>query len=89
MLILRFIIIVLFDLYTFAILLWVLGSWLLAARVRFPLWAYDVMHFLDRIIAPLLKPIRRFIPPLAGLDLSPIVLLVLLQIVEGLLLRLL
>lgn len=83
------IIILLFDLYTMAILLQVLGSWLLAARVRFPLWAYNVLHVLDRITAPLLNPIRRVIPPIAGLDLSPIVALVLLQIVEGLLLRLL
>jgi YggT family protein len=84
---LRRIIILLFDLYTMAILLQVLGSWLLAARVRFPLWAYNVLHVLDRITAPLLSPIRRVIPPIAGLDLSPIVALVLLQIVEGLLLR--
>jgi len=89
MFVVRTIVVLLFDLYSLAVLLHVLGSWLLAAGVRFPLWAYDLMHFLDRIIAPLLDPIRRVIPPLAGLDLSPVILLVLLQIVEGLLLRLL
>jgi len=89
MFVLRRLIILLFDLYTLAILLQVLGSWLLTARVRFPLWAYDLMHLLDRITAPLLNPIRRVIPPLAGLDVSPIVAIVLLQLVEQLLLRLL
>ncbi|MDH7485452.1 MAG: YggT family protein [Anaerolineae bacterium] len=83
------IITLLFDLYTLAILLQVLASWLLAARLRLPLWAYDALHVLERITAPVLNPIRRVIPPLAGLDLSPIVAIVLLQIVERLLLSLL
>jgi len=89
MFVLRRIIILLFDLYTLAILLQALGSWLLAARMQLPLWAYDLMHLLDRITAPLLDPIRRYIPPLAGLDVSPIVAIVLLQVVEQLLLSLL
>lgn len=76
---------ILFDLYTFALLLRVLGSWLLAAGLRFPLWAYNVMHVLDRITAPLLNPIRRFVPSMAGLDFSPIIAVLLLQIVERLL----
>jgi YggT family protein len=76
---------VLFDLYTLALLLRVLGSWLLASGIRFPLWAYSTMHFLDRITSPLLNPIRRVIPAVAGLDLSPIIAVMLLQIVERLL----
>ena len=38
--------------------------------------------FLDRIVSPLLRPIRRIIPPVQALDFSPIILLVLLQVVE-------
>jgi YggT family protein len=83
------IIILLFDLYTFALLLQVLGSWLLSARLRLPLWAYDVMRVLDQIVAPVLNPIRRVIPPLAGMDVSPIIAVLLLQIVERLLLSIL
>ena len=83
------IIILLFDLYTFALLLRVLGSWLLSARMRLPLWAYDVMRVLDQLTAPILNPIRRVVPPLAGMDLSPIIALLLLQIFERLLLSIL
>ena len=83
------IITLLFDLYTLAILLHVLGSWILAARMRLPLWAYNALHVLDRITAPMLNPIRRVIPPIVGMDLSPIVAMILLQIVERLLLSLL
>jgi len=35
---------------------------------------------LERLVAPLLGPIRRFVPLVGGLDLSPLVLLVLLQV---------
>ncbi|MDO8280262.1 MAG: YggT family protein [Burkholderiaceae bacterium] len=34
----------------------------------------------ERLCAPLLRPIRRFVPLVGGLDLSPLVLLVLLQV---------
>lgn len=36
---------------------------------------------IDRLVVPLLAPIRRFMPLVGGIDLSPLVLLVLLQIV--------
>jgi YggT family protein len=35
---------------------------------------------IDRLVAPLLRPIRRVIPLVGGIDLSPLVLLVLLQV---------
>lgn len=44
---------------------------------------------LDRIVYPLLNPIRKVIPPLGGLDFSPIVLIMLIQVVEWLLISVL
>ncbi len=35
---------------------------------------------IERLVAPILSPVRRFVPLLGGVDLSPLVLLVLLQI---------
>jgi YggT family protein len=35
---------------------------------------------IDRLCAPLLRPIRKVLPLVGGLDLSPLVLLVLLQV---------
>lgn len=35
----------------------------------------------DAMVAPFLRPIRRFVPPISNIDLSPLVLLVLLQVV--------
>ena len=80
------VVMILFDLYTFAILLQVLSSWVFAAGARLPLWVYDALHVLHRITAPLLDPIRRLIPPVAGMDLSPIIAMFLLQILERLIL---
>jgi YggT family protein len=42
---------------------------------------------LDRIVNPLLNPIRRIVPPLMNMDFSPIILLLLLQVIETLLLK--
>jgi YggT family protein len=39
-----------------------------------------IRRTLDRFINPLLNPLRRIIPPLGGLDFSPFVLIILLQI---------
>ena len=41
----------------------------------------SLMQALDAILAPILKPVRRIMPPTGGIDFSPIVLLVLIKIV--------
>jgi YggT family protein len=66
-------------------------SWLVAFDVinlRNPTM-YRVVRTLDAITEPMLRPIRRVLPGLGGIDLSPIVLLLLLEatqiVVDGLL----
>lgn len=76
----------LLDLYRYAVLAWVILSWVQVSSVH-PL--ARVTTFLDRIIYPVILPLRRIIPPIrlggALLDLSPIVLLILISLVRGLL----
>lgn len=50
---------------------------------------HPVREALDRIVAPLLNPIRNMIPPAGGLDFSPLVLILILNVVERLLIVLL
>lgn len=50
---------------------------------------HPVRRMIDQIVNPFLTPIRRFIPPVANLDFSPIVLIVLLQIIDTIIYRLL
>ncbi len=65
----------------------VIGSWLAAAGVRLPGVIYDLLTVVHRVVEPLLAPIRRVVPSFGGLDLSPLILLVLLQVVASILLR--
>ncbi len=43
---------------------------------------HPVRSFINKIIGPLLTPIRRVVPPIMNLDFSPLVLLLLLQAAE-------
>ncbi len=68
------------TLYLWVVFAAVISSWLIAFNVintsnRF---VYVVMDFLHRATEPVLEPIRRFLPNLGGIDLSPVVLILLL-----------
>jgi len=65
------------------ILVDVLGSWVLVMRVRLPGWAYTVLQTIHNVADVFLRPIRRFIPAIGGLDISPIIFLVILNLVRG------
>ncbi len=73
----------------YLILVDVIGSWLAVAGVRLPGIIFELLAVVHRIVEPLLAPIRRVVPSFGGLDLSPLILLVLLQLVAGILLRIL
>lgn len=50
---------------------------------------HPLREAIGRIVEPMLAPIRRYVPPVGGLDFSPMVLILLLQIVGVLLANLL
>jgi uncharacterized protein YggT (Ycf19 family) len=62
--------------YGFLILAYVLMSW-------FPMRGilYDINRVLASLVEPYLSIFRRFIPPMGGLDLSPIVAYIVLQFI--------
>ena len=75
------------DLYWWIIIGSVVFSWLYAFNVvnpRSPFVA-GVGNFLFQATEPLLKPIRRFMPNLGTIDVSPIILLLALTLVQQLL----
>jgi YggT family protein len=59
-----------------AILSWLVAFDVINLRNRF---AYSVAHFLDAVTRPVLRPFQRFIPPLGGVDVTPIIVLILIQ----------
>ena len=69
------------NIYFWIILAMVIMSWLIAFGIvnRSNPYVRQVGQVLDRLTEPLLRPIRRFLPDLGGIDISPIILLIGLQ----------
>jgi YggT family protein len=66
------------DIYWWIVIAMVIMSWLLAfnvVNIHNP-FVRQVNFALNRLTEPLLRPIRRFMPDLGGLDLSPVVLFI-------------
>lgn len=74
---------ILITILTWAILIRVLLSWIPNLSRDNPL-----VQLLYQITDPVLEPARRIIPPLGGMDFSPIVVILVLQLLEQLLRRL-
>lgn len=66
------------DIYTWIVIAAIVFSWLYAFNVINSRNQFVGMvgNFLHRATEPLLRPIRRFLPDLGGIDISPIVLFV-------------
>ena len=80
------------GLYMWAVIISVVLTWLVQFQVintsnRF---VYQIGDFLYRITEPALRPIRQVIPAIGGIDLSPLILILILgflqQFIPGLLL---
>ncbi|MGB8981645.1 MAG: YggT family protein [Anaerolineales bacterium] len=50
---------------------------------------HPIRRGVDRIVEPLLAPIRRVVPPLGMIDISPIVLIILIQLASSIVIRIL
>lgn len=73
--------------YIWILILQVVLSWLVSFRVvnvTHPLvrGLYDITY---RLTEPLLRPIRRLLPAMGGLDISPVILILLIQLLRNLL----
>ncbi|MDQ3631588.1 MAG: YggT family protein [Actinomycetota bacterium] len=80
----------LITVYVILIIAYILGQLFFGfgGRVPYNRAFSAVLGFLEQVVAPYLNIFRRFIPPLGPIDLSPIVGILLLQIVGGLLVSL-
>lgn len=68
-------------LFLVAIIVSVIMSWLLQFGVinRSNPYVNQIGEFLDRLTEPALRPIRNALPDLGGIDISPIILIVLIE----------
>ena len=79
----------LLNLYTWVVIASVIFSWLIAFNVINPYnqFVRSIWQALNAVTEPLLRPIRRFMPDLGGIDLSPIVALLLVWFLQSLIVR--
>ncbi len=69
----------LIDLYSLIVLAAVVVSWINVPR------DHPAVRLLHRVTEPVLAPIRKALPPMGGIDFSPLVLLIGLRVLAGLL----
>lgn len=70
------------SVFSFLIIAYVLLSYILSPY-------HPVRRVVDQIVEPLLNPIRRIVPTMGMFDFSPIVLIILVQVVETILVSIL
>jgi YggT family protein len=66
---------VVFVLVVNAILSWLIVFDVVNMRNRF---IYQLSRFLDAVTRPILRPVQRIIPPFGGVDISPVILIIVL-----------
>ena len=78
------VILVVLQLYVYVIIAAVILSWLVAFNVvnRHNDVVRSIWNFVTALTEPLLRPIRRTVPNLGGMDISPLILLLLIFLCE-------
>ena len=78
----------LLEFFKWAIIIAAVLSWLVAFNVLNIRneFAYNIVRFLDAVTRPILRPFQRIIPPLGGMDISPIFAILVIVGLQGILL---
>ncbi len=78
------IVMIVLDLYVWLLIASAILSWLIAFNVvnTRNQFVAAVAEFLYRITEPVLAPIRNFLPSLGGLDISPIILILIIMFIQ-------
>ncbi len=74
------------ELYTYLIIASAILSWLVAFNVVNTRndFVRSIWNFLDAVTQPVLRPIRNILPNLGGVDISPIILILLIIFIQNL-----
>jgi YggT family protein len=86
---LLYVILLLLDIYIWLLIAAAILSWLIAfnvvnARNQF---VHMVGDFLYRVTEPILRPIRNIMPNLGGIDLSPVIVILLIILIKDIIIR--
>lgn len=78
---------VVFQFFSIVILIDVLASWITVLNVRLPDALYRLLEVVHNVAGIVLNPLRRVIPSMGGLDLSPFIALLLMGFLQMILVR--
>ncbi|HEY0900690.1 MAG TPA: YggT family protein [Micavibrio sp.] len=79
----------LLDVYFYIIIASVIISWLIAfevINVKNP-QAQNLINLLNKVTEPVYKPLRKFIPPIGGIDITPIIVIFGIFLLQNLIVR--
>jgi YggT family protein len=78
------VVLILLNFVWWLIIISVVASWLVAFGVvnTRNMAVYRLLDMLNRATEPLFRPIRRLIPPMGGLDLSPMIMLLIIYVLQ-------
>ncbi len=79
----------LLNIYFYIIVIEVVVSWLLVfevINVRNP-QAQNLVRLLRKLTDPVMVPIRKYVPPIGGIDISPIIVIFLIFVLQNLIYR--
>ena len=90
MLVLGQLLILLIQLYIYLIIFSVIVSWLVAFNVLSPdnQKVRNLLRLLDKCIDPVFRPVRRYIPSIGGIDITPIIVIFGLMLLQNIIARL-
>lgn len=71
---------VLFGIFYVLLLISILLSWI-RPNPYHPVWG-PIIRITRAVVDPVLNPIRRLVPPMGGLDFSPMVLLLIIRVLQ-------
>ena len=79
------------NIYILIIIVQVIMSWLIALEMvnEDNQAARNLMQLLHRATDPVYKPIRKYVPPIGGIDLTPLIVIIGLQLLAGFILPIL
>ena len=77
------------NFYYYLIIIAVIASWLVGFGIinSYNPIARSILRALHALTEPVFAPVRRIVPPIGGLDLSPLIVLVIIYFLERLIVR--
>ncbi len=77
------------NLYTYVLLIYIIITWLIAFNIinTSNRLVYSIVEILYKLCEPLLQYVRRFIPNIGNIDISPVIVLLLLWFFQNLLIE--